>query len=100
MAETETETTPLLLPAGAGVTGIVDPAVARPPPGDQQETENPNRPTGLRFAIVYISILLGDFFVGYVCSNPKPGVINYLQIIKLDILGHKLCNNLDASYQR
>lgn len=30
------------------------------------ETENPNRPKGFRFAVVFACILMGDFFVGYV----------------------------------
>ena len=34
------------------------------------ETENPERPTGFRFAVVYACILMGDFFVGYVCNTP------------------------------
>ena len=32
----------------------------------EEETENPDRPKGIRFVIVYSCILLGDFFVGYV----------------------------------
>lgn len=30
------------------------------------EIENPDRPKGFRFAVVYACILMGDFFVGYV----------------------------------
>lgn len=32
----------------------------------QEEIENSSRPKGVRFAILFISILAGDFFVGYV----------------------------------
>jgi len=32
---------------------------------DHAEVENPNRPTGLTFAVVYACILMGDFAVGY-----------------------------------
>lgn len=32
----------------------------------QEETENPDRPTGIKFIILFLCILLGDFFVGYV----------------------------------
>lgn len=32
---------------------------------DQEEIGNPSRPKGLRFAILFLSILAGDFFVGY-----------------------------------
>ncbi|KAJ5954666.1 Major facilitator superfamily domain general substrate transporter [Penicillium viridicatum] len=31
----------------------------------EEGTENPDRPKGIRFVIVYSCILLGDFFVGY-----------------------------------
>lgn len=34
---------------------------------DEGEIVNPSRPTGVRFAILFTSILAGDFFVGYVC---------------------------------
>lgn len=34
----------------------------------EEEIENPSRPKGLRFVILFISILAGDFFVGYVCN--------------------------------
>lgn len=32
---------------------------------DADKEESPDRPTGLRFAIVFACILFGDFFVGY-----------------------------------
>ena len=32
----------------------------------EEEFENPNRPKGVKFAILFLCILLGDFFVGYV----------------------------------
>ncbi|KAJ5673614.1 hypothetical protein N7507_002741 [Penicillium longicatenatum] len=32
----------------------------------EEDFENPSRPKGVRFAILFISILAGDFFVGYV----------------------------------
>jgi hypothetical protein len=33
---------------------------------DNDDVENPNRPKGFSFAIVYTCILFGDFFTGYV----------------------------------
>jgi len=48
--------------------------VARAPTDETPETENPNRPKGFRFAVVFACILLGDFFVGYVgfsCNHVK-----------------------------
>lgn len=39
--------------------------------GDE-ETENPARPKGARFVILFLSILAGDFFVGYVCDKMFP----------------------------
>lgn len=35
----------------------------------EEEIENPSRPKGIRFAILFLSILAGDFFVGYVRST-------------------------------
>lgn len=32
----------------------------------EQEIENTSRPRGVRFVVLFISILAGDFFVGYV----------------------------------
>ena len=32
---------------------------------DNEEVENPNRPKGFTFAVVYACILMGDFVVGY-----------------------------------
>lgn len=35
--------------------------------GDKaHEIQDPNRPTGVRFALLYLCILLGSFFIGYV----------------------------------
>jgi len=35
--------------------------------GDKpNETQDPNRPKGARFALLYLCILLGSFFTGYV----------------------------------
>lgn len=39
--------------------------------GDE-EMENPARPKGARFVILFLSILAGDFFVGYVCDKMFP----------------------------
>lgn len=39
--------------------------------GDE-EMENPARPKGVRFVILFLSILAGDFFVGYVCGKLFP----------------------------
>ena len=30
------------------------------------DAENPNRPKGIKFALLIFSLVLGDFFVGYV----------------------------------
>ncbi|KUI65597.1 Putative HC-toxin efflux carrier TOXA [Cytospora mali] len=61
---TTTETTPLLQPGN--VTAVILAATAEPTGRqDDDEIENPNRPKGFRFAVVYSCILLGDFFVGY-----------------------------------
>ena len=30
------------------------------------EAQDPNRPKGVRFALLYLCILLGSFFIGYV----------------------------------
>lgn len=35
-------------------------------PVDDAEIENPDRPKGIKFAIVFACLLMGDFFVGYV----------------------------------
>lgn len=35
-------------------------------PVDDDDVENPNRPKGFSFAVVYTCILFGDFFTGYV----------------------------------
>jgi hypothetical protein len=32
----------------------------------EAESENPSRPKGIRFGILFLSILAGDFFIGYV----------------------------------
>lgn len=42
---------------------IVPPVISRE---RVDETENPDRPKGFRFAVVFACILMGDFFVGYV----------------------------------
>jgi hypothetical protein len=35
--------------------------------GDElDEAQDPNRPKGVRFALLYLCILLGSFFIGYV----------------------------------
>jgi hypothetical protein len=36
---------------------------------DNESVENVNRPKGARFALLFISILLGSFFMGYVCIH-------------------------------
>lgn len=35
---------------------------------DSGQIENPLRPKGVRFAVLFLSILAGDFFVGYVSN--------------------------------
>ncbi len=45
------------------------------------EIENPERPTGARFAVLFFCILLGDFFSGYVRPthhNPPERVNLYI----------------------
>jgi hypothetical protein len=43
--------------------------------GDKlDKTRDPNRPKGVRFALLYLCILLGSFFIGYVRGN-VPGKI-------------------------
>lgn len=34
-------------------------------PSDNDDVDNPNRPKGFAFAVVYSCILMGDFIVGY-----------------------------------
>ena len=36
--------------------------------GELDEAPDPNQPKGVRFALLYLCILLGSFFVGYVCG--------------------------------
>lgn len=40
---------------------------------EEEEIENPQRPKGAKFAILFLCILLGDFFVGYVRLVSQPG---------------------------
>lgn len=49
----------------------------------EEEIENPSRPKGIRFAILFLSILAGDFFVGYVRST-------------LDIDFDSICSDSDS----
>ena len=42
----------------------------------EEGTENPDRPKGIRFVIVYSCILLGDFFVGYVSRFCPPATLS------------------------
>lgn len=50
-------------PAGNSSAKSAEPEAAE---SAEEETENPDRPKGIKFVIVYGCILLGDFFVGYV----------------------------------
>lgn len=50
-------------PAGHSSAKPAEPEAAE---STEEGTENPDRPKGIRFVIVYSCILLGDFFVGYV----------------------------------
>jgi hypothetical protein len=45
------------------VTTEITPLLPHVPTADVDE--NPDRPTGFRFAVVFACILFGDFFVGY-----------------------------------
>lgn len=38
---------------------------------DGEEKENPDRPKGVRLAIVFGCILMGDFLTGYVRAAPR-----------------------------
>ncbi|KAF3770557.1 hypothetical protein M406DRAFT_33124 [Cryphonectria parasitica EP155] len=58
----DNEVTPLLQALNG--PSAVGPATEQSTQGEDG-TENPDRPKGVRFAIVYGCILLGDFFVGY-----------------------------------
>lgn len=63
----------------------------------EDEIENPDRPRGVRFAILFLCILLGDFFTGYV----SPSRFNYAQWQRINNhIGHKLCGYVDASDYR
>ena len=42
-----------------------EPGVPAEAPSDD-EIENPDRPRGFKFAVLFVCILLGDFFTGYV----------------------------------
>jgi hypothetical protein len=50
-------------PAGNSSAKSAEPEAAE---SAEEGTENPDRPKGILFVIVYSCILLGDFFVGYV----------------------------------
>ena len=41
----------------------------------EDDYENQNRPKGVKFAILFLCILLGDFFVGYVRPLPPQRVV-------------------------
>lgn len=57
------ETAALLEHYPVALQPIVPPVISRE---RVDETENPDRPKGFRFAVVFACILMGDFFVGYV----------------------------------
>lgn len=42
----------------------------------EDDIENPDRPKGVRFAIVFACILMGDFFIGYVRAPVHSGTKN------------------------
>lgn len=42
------------------------PSVSPNAANNEDEYENPSRPKGVRFVVLFLSILAGDFFVGYV----------------------------------
>ncbi len=37
----------------------------------KQKDENDDGPKGIRFALLFTCILLGSFFIGYVCASPS-----------------------------
>lgn len=53
-------------PKGAGSDGTGPLGQISDAEHDTDDVENPNRPKGFSFAIVYTCILFGDFFTGYV----------------------------------
>jgi hypothetical protein len=53
-------------PKGAESDGTGPVGQISDPQHDDDDVENPNRPKGFSFAIVYTCILFGDFFTGYV----------------------------------
>jgi hypothetical protein len=45
--------------------------------GDRlDEAQDPNRPKGVRFALLYLCVLLGSFFIGYVRDTGLPTIAN------------------------
>jgi len=82
-------------PKGAGSDGTGPLGQISDPEHDNDDVENPNRPKGFSFAIVYTCILFGDFFTGYVSlpilDSNKP---------MLTLLGFKLCWGFDACNHR
>lgn len=52
-------------PRDESVSGVEEPesAVIK---SDEDEVENPDRPRGLKFAVLLLCILIGDFLTGYV----------------------------------
>jgi len=52
-----------------------EPNSAESPPETSDDVENPNRPKGFSFAVLYTCILFGDFFTGYV------SLFSYIDIV-------------------
>lgn len=65
--------------------------------GDKlDETQDPNQPKGVRFALLYTCILLGSFFIGYVRDvRPKRYAERQANAFAL---GHKLRSNADTRH--
>lgn len=53
------------------ITATEKEAATNPTVDDGGEIENPSRPKGVRFAVLFLSIIAGDFFVGYVRNIMK-----------------------------
>ena len=50
---------------------------------NEDEVENPDRPTGFRFAVVFGCLFIGDFFVGYVGQRPG-GASEHCYMVTVD----------------
>lgn len=47
------------------------------------ETKDSDQPKGVRFALLYLCVLLGSFFIGYVCHITSPSIS--LRVLELTL---------------